>query len=132
MKVGFGPQRQGAVVRAPVGFGSGKAARMSRGHPCAGGIWLSGGGKDGGDGGVRRWDLLFVHPKSRISASGVDPKEPIELLRIATAFHGLAPGSLHIFKKCFSGGFGIPAPNWFRYELSGSSMWALQFEAYSV
>ena len=36
----------------PDGFGSGKAARMSWGHPCAGGIWLGGGGKDGGDGGV--------------------------------------------------------------------------------
>ena len=50
---------RGAVVRVPVGFGCRKAAGMSWGHPCAGGTLLGGGGEDGGDGGVCRWDLLL-------------------------------------------------------------------------
>ena len=56
--VGFGSteaqRKRGAAVRVPAGFGSRKAARTSWGHPCAIGIWLGGGGKDGGDGGVCR------------------------------------------------------------------------------
>ena len=64
MPVGFVPamtRRGRPCAGGMVGFGSGKAARMSWGHPCAGGIWLGGGGKDGGDGGgvcaqlVRFW-----------------------------------------------------------------------------
>ena len=56
--VGFGPQRhsdieaRSSVCRWIAGFGSRKAVRVSWGHPYAGGIWLGGGGKDGGDGGV--------------------------------------------------------------------------------
>ena len=36
-----------------------RSNNASWGHPCVGGIGRrGGGGKDGGDGGVRRWDLL--------------------------------------------------------------------------
>ena len=41
------------------------AAITRRGRPYAGGIWLGGGGKDGGDGGVRRWDLLLRMQSAR-------------------------------------------------------------------
>ena len=80
MPVGFDPQRR-TVVRAPVGFGSRKAARKSWGHPCAGGIWLGGGRKDGGDGGVCRWDLrLRMQPAPgrcwRPRAAGIWSTQP--------------------------------------------------------
>ena len=64
---------------------------MSWCHPCAGGIWLGGGGKNGGDGGVCRWICFCGCNRRRgaVSCAGGIWFEESGVIRVPVGF-GLA------------------------------------------